>query len=210
MAYSDISLLPPAIRSQVETELESGERAVWMDQPIPRKMARKTLPGVLFGIPWTAFAIFWVVMASHGVAKGGNNGPGIFFPLFGLPFVLIGFGMLSSPYWTARKARRSVYVVTDRRAILILAKTLGGFTVQSFRPQQLNELQRNQNSDGSGDLIFQTLVSRSSKGREHITHVGFLAVRDVKFVEDLVRALAEQTQNRPAPEHDSTKPESLN
>ena len=39
----------------------------------------------------------------------------ICFPLFGLPFVLIGLGMLTAPHWAKRKALRTAYAVTDRR-----------------------------------------------------------------------------------------------
>ncbi len=145
------------------------------------------VPMMLFGIPFTAFSVFWMVMASGGVgrAPGGVFG---FFPLFGIPFLLVGLAMLLSPLWMLRKARRTVYVVTDQRAIIFDG---GGITrIRSFGPDQLGDLQRNQRSDGSGDLIFEQKISYSRNNhRPHTTDIGFLAIPEVKRVEDLVREL---------------------
>lgn len=181
----DISELSIALCSQVEAELQSGERITWVDQPIPGRMARTMVPLVLFGIPWTAFAIFWVA----GAAKAGGGG---FFPLFGVPFILIGLGLLSSPYWTRRAARRSIYALTDRRAIVIQGSWWGSITVRSFESAQLTDLQRKQNPDGSGDLIFSQEVRRDSDGDRRVTNIGFMGIRDVKAVEEKVGALAKR------------------
>ena len=186
----EISQLPPSLRDQVNAELQSGERITWLDQPIAARLARTSIPAVLFGIPWTAFAIFWVVMASKGVSQSHNAGAFQFFPLFGVPFILVGFGMLSSPYWAARSGRRTVYLLTDRRAIVLRTNFFGSVNVRSFEASTLTDLQRNQNRDGSGDLIFAQDLRSGSRGREYTVNIGFLAVRDVKNVENRVRALA--------------------
>src|SRR5688572_15650599 len=188
MSYSDTTRLPPQLRLLVESELQSGERITWMEQPIPSRMARMTLPIVLFGIPWTAFALFWTAGAAWGTSKM-EHGPGLFsaFPLFGLPFILIGFGMLSSPYWARRKARRSAYVLTDRRAILFTAGWRGSVTIRTFEPERLTDLRRKQHTDGSGDLVFAQDIRRDN------ADVGFLAIREVKAVEELVRVLTQRS-----------------
>jgi hypothetical protein len=43
----------------------------------------------------------------------------VLFPLFGVPFVLIGLGMLAAPYWMRRKAQNTVYALTDKRALIL-------------------------------------------------------------------------------------------
>lgn len=190
MAFADHTRLPDSLQRLVDAELESGERVTWAEQPIPRRLARATLPVVLFGIPWTAFALFWMAMASEGVAR--SNGSGLFdlFPLFGLPFVLIGFGMLSAPWWAALGAKGTAYVLTDRRAIVIESAPWKGVSVRSFAPEKLGDLQRTQQPDGSGDLVFTQDSRRSAKGRDYTVDVGFLAIPDVKAAEERVRALA--------------------
>jgi hypothetical protein len=118
------------------------------------------------------------------------------FPLFGIPFVLIGFGMLSSPYWTMRKARRTAYVLTTARAIIFD----GGFstTIRSFGPDRLTDLRRKQRADGSGDVIFERKLSYDSDGDRQSTDHGFLAIADVKGVEDMVRQLVETHSKKTA------------
>src|SRR6266404_1761012 len=107
--------VPQGLREKVDRELESGERVEWLQMPVPRYFTPAATAGFLFGIPWTAFAIFWTAGAAWGTSKA--TGPGFFnaFPLFGLPFILIGLGMLSGPLWAYRKALKTVYVITNRR-----------------------------------------------------------------------------------------------
>jgi hypothetical protein len=58
--------LPYDVRATLNNELEPGERVEWMDQPIATRRARATISTVLFGIPWTAFSIFWMWGAARG------------------------------------------------------------------------------------------------------------------------------------------------
>jgi hypothetical protein len=193
MSFIDTAKLPYELRALVESEMQPGERIDWLDQPIPARLARSTWPILLFGIPWTAFALFWTAGAAWGTSKAGS-GPWMFhlFPLFGLPFILIGLGMLSSPYWVHRQARRTAYVLTDRRAVVFSAGWRGSTTVRSFDPTRLGDLQRKQHADGSGDLIFAQDMRRDSDGDRHTTNVGFLAIRNVKHAEEMVRALLQR------------------
>ncbi len=177
----------------VDAELEPGERVIWSGQPIPSRYARMTLPIVLFGIPWTAFALFWMAGASGFKVPDFSKGFDVF-PLFGIPFVLIGFGLLSSPFWTGRKARRTAYVLTDRRAFTLDGHAWRGFTVRSFAPGRLTDLKRTQYPDGSGNLIFARQYRADSDGAQHSTEVGFFAIHDVKHVESLIRDLVNRSR----------------
>jgi len=179
--------LPPELRSVVEDELEVGESVQWSARPRAMRLVLYTLPVVLFAIPWTAFAVFWICGAS-GWQFPTLKGPAGFFPLFGVPFVLVGCGMLSSPLWALRKVRRTLYVITDRRAIVFE----GGWstTVRSLGPDQLTDLERKQRADGSGDIILVKRSWRGSDGDRYTRPVGFFGVENVKDVETLLRQLA--------------------
>lgn len=184
-------ILPERLERLIDDELEQDEVKVWVGQPIPGRAARRTWGAVAFGIPWTAFALFWTAGAAGFTwppASGGGGWSGFsLFPLFGLPFILVGCVMLSSPYWARRNARRTAYVLTDRRAIVFA----GGRStaVKSFRADQLREVSRTQRADGSGDVVFTKKVRVDSDGDKQATDVGFLDVRDVKYVETLVKDL---------------------
>jgi hypothetical protein len=182
--------IPFELQRLIDAELSSGERVTWSAQPIPGRFAGKGLGIVLFGIPWTAFALFWTGAAAWGTWRKGGLGWIRLFPMFGLPFILLGVGMLSSPYWMRRQAGRTVYVLTSRRAIILSGGRRGSATVRSFEPERLTDITRRQNPDGSGDVVFARDIRRDGDGDRLSTDVGFLAVRDVKSVEQKVRTLA--------------------
>ncbi|MFH0965972.1 MAG: hypothetical protein V2A58_18385 [Planctomycetota bacterium] len=187
-------VLPGRLGELVSGELAEGEHVLWLAQPDPKRYARKALPAVLFGIPWTAFAIFWMAGASGFKMPDFSKGFG-FFPLFGVPFVLIGLGMLSSPLWAMRKAKRTVYVLTDRRAILLE----GGRSakIRSFGPEQLESVERRERGDGSGDILFSGVVTFAANTQQATMPIGFLGVPNVRETERLLHEMVEAHRGRP-------------
>lgn len=175
--------LPGELSRVVNRELEPGEEVVYFGQPVARRMALGTSTQVLFAVPWTAFAVFWMWGASQG---------SVVFSLWGVPFVVIGLRMLTSPLWAVRDARRTVYVITNRRALIV--RTTGilrsELVVRSFAPEVLRSVERREALDGSGDLVFEKRQERGSKGRTHTVETGFLAVPAVAEVAARIRDLA--------------------
>jgi hypothetical protein len=190
--------LSEELTARVNSELQQGERLVWLGQPRPGRLMWSSIPVVLFGIPWTAFSLFWMGAASGVLFEGGTHeGPpgfGAFFicfPLFGLPFVLIGLGMLSSPYWVYRQARRTCYALTNQRALIWTPKWNRSVEVRSFKAAELGKIVRRDYADGNGDLVFEEVVStsRDSDGdlRTTKTEHGFIGIENVRDVEDKLR-----------------------
>jgi hypothetical protein len=172
--------------------LEPGEVILWQGRPRPGRLARKALPSVLFGLPWTAFALLWTALASTPLLSerqaGLSLGGSLCFPLFGLPFVLVGFSLLGAPLWEARRARRTRYLVTDRRVVLLeLGQT---DSARSLLPAELGGLELRPHRDGSGDLVLLREVEQDSDGDSHTEEIGLWGVEDVKSVHDLVQALS--------------------
>lgn len=186
------SHLPPEWESRVRAELESMETVKWFGVPRPMSFVWVTIPIVLFAIPWTAFAIFWICGASgFKLPDLSHFSPANIFPLFGLPFVLVGLGMLLSPLWAIRAAKKTGYVLTNRRAILFG----GGFgsTVRSIEAARFNQFERRERSNGTGDIIFE-YVQRSSGNRStRSVPLGFIGIENVREVEKLVRAVAQSS-----------------
>jgi len=183
----DLWQLPERLRGLVEAELRERERIVWVGKPKPWRMALQTLPILLFAIPWTAFAIFWMCGAAGFKVPKFDAGPDLF-PLFGVPFVLVGLGMLSAPLWAARKAAGTAYVITTERAIVFIGGR--GTTIRSFSPDRLADRRRVQFADGSGDLLFgRGIIATDGEGATTFTPEGFIGVRDVKGVEERIERL---------------------
>ncbi len=178
--------LPAALRSAVGDELDNNERLLWTGQPDPGPQARSAIPAVLFGIPWTLFSLFWVIMAATAM-NHSNLGPlGWGFPLFGVPFVLAGFGMLSSPYWAARAAKNTAYAVTDRRVLTVTLKGKGR-RVEQWVPQNVADLERTEKANGSGNLTLVKHWTKDGDGDACVNMVRFTGIPDVRRVERLIR-----------------------
>lgn len=201
--------LPSELVSALDAELRPGERVVWAGRPkVWRAAIGNAIIPCLFGIPFLGFAIFWTSMAiwigsaagrqgpDGGAGAGGAdtaNTPAWFywgFPLFGIPFILIGAGLVSSPYWAARRFRRTVYAVTDRRAVVLAS---GRTTrVRSWEPDEIRAPKKTRRADGSGDLLFVDATFVSPRGG-HVVAAGgegFFAIEDVDGAETAILALA--------------------
>ncbi|AFY57622.1 hypothetical protein Riv7116_5227 [Rivularia sp. PCC 7116] len=182
--------LPNKLRQKVDKEVEIGESIRWIGQPVPRFLTASSIGSFLFAIPWTAFAVFWMLMASTA---------SILFALFGIPFVLVGFGMLSSPIWLRLSARNTAYLITNKRAISISipVTSFGNIlstTIRSYPPSELKNIYRKERADGTGDVVM--AVQQSTKyvnnRRNHTTEeIGFMGIRNPQEVEKMLRQLAQ-------------------
>ncbi|MBV9852524.1 MAG: hypothetical protein JO250_22900 [Armatimonadetes bacterium] len=181
--------LPPDLERQLQNELDAGEAVLWSGQPLPGRYARQGIAPMLFGIPFTAFAVFWMYGASGFGHPINGPGPVAFFWLFGLPFLLIGLGMLLSPLWLWRKAGRTAYAVTDRRVLILGGGSFGSTNIRNVPPPALTDRTRTQFADGSGNLLFPrlTTVRYDSEGDRTTNTVGLYGIPDVKGVDDLIR-----------------------
>lgn len=202
-------ILPMDAQRRIDGELSPGETLLWAGQPSPGRMARQGIVPMLFGIPFTAFALFWTAMAGGfgfllggAVQSAGGSGafaaPFLLFPLFGLIFVVVGFGLLLSPLWLYLGAGRTLYAVTSKRVIVWNGRVFGGVTVRSLSPAQLGDRARTEAGDGSGDLVFPRAATLStyqdtdstngfSQTRTRVTQFGFFGIPQVKQVDDLMR-----------------------
>jgi hypothetical protein len=175
--------LPTELASLVDAELAKGERVTWIGRPVAWRFALPSVPLVLVAIPFTAFALFWI-----GAARGFPGGGVPVFALFGIPLMVVGLGMLLSPFWMLYKAGRTAYAITDRRALVIEHGPFGRVMVRSFEPGDLAILSRTQHADGSGNLVFRREYRLEGR-RGRFVDIGFLAVPDVKGVEERIREL---------------------
>src|ERR1700740_1948944 len=95
---------PGDAQLRAQSELQPGESLYWTGVADPARAAVSALPAALFGIPFAGFAAFWINGAYHGthaMHKSANafSGPFSLFPLFGVPFLLVGLGIILAPLW---------------------------------------------------------------------------------------------------------------
>jgi hypothetical protein len=176
----------------IEREMQSGERLLWTSKPDPSRLSARMIVPAIFGIPFTAFAIFWVAGAWSMTRNSPfpSNGFDNIFPLFGLIFVFIGLAIMSSPFWAFAKGTRTVYGISDRRALVIEGGS--SQTTKSYSFSDMEDLERTERADGSGDLIFKRETRRGAKGRTYLEPIGFFGVPNVREVENTLRQAREQ------------------
>ncbi len=162
--------IPRDLQSRIDLELESGELIQWMDMPIPRYFTPYSRKAFIFAIPWTAFALFWTYAAA-GFEMPNLQTTEDLFCLFGVPFILFGIALFGSPLWVYHQALKTVYVITDRRAIILEAAKL-----TSYPPEALTCITIRERRDGTGDIIISEEVSVDSDGDSSIKELGFFQI----------------------------------
>ncbi|WP_435009430.1 hypothetical protein P12x_000682 [Tundrisphaera lichenicola] len=175
---SDLASLPPSLDEMIRAELADDEKLLWVGRPRASRIILPFVPISIFGIFFGGFALFWIAMASHAPWP---------FALFGIPFVLIGLTMITSPFWGAFAASKICYALTNRRAITWEPSPWAGTQIRSYGRAELTSIARNQRGDGSGDLIFQEFVTYGRRGRTNVTRRGFFGIDRVREVENLIR-----------------------
>ena len=198
-------------RGLVEQQLESDEQVVWWGRPRSSAMVRLSLrrDRVFFGVLCICVAMLAAVTIYRDVRDGKDvNWPA---SAVGVVFVGVGVWLVMSPLWARRRAKKTVYALTDRRAMII---TVGRHTtVRSLGPGDLEEVPiKRQRRDGSGDLVLQRRVSYYAGGRgtrQRVVETGFFGVEDVDEVEKKFRELIrkwsdERSRNSQGDRDDST------
>jgi hypothetical protein len=149
---------PPRMSSSVVGQdsispmLRPGERVLWHGQPdVKAYSLRGAWYLVPFSLLWGGFAIFWEISAVRA-------GAGLFFGLWGIPFVAVGLYLIFGRILVARReARRTHYAVTDQR-VIILAGAFSRRTTEmalgDLPPAQLDE-----GSRGIGTITFGAAIS---------------------------------------------------
>jgi hypothetical protein len=139
--------------SALERELSSGERLIWSGQPRRGIRLRASDAFLIpFSSLWCGFAIFWEVMALTATAKGG--GPvALVFPLFGVPFVLMGLYLVFGRFIVdARMRECTFYGITSERIIIVSG--LFSRRTKSLNLRTLSDISLTERPDGSGTITF--------------------------------------------------------
>lgn len=191
---------PGDAQLRAQSELQSGETLYWTGTADPSRAAISALPAAIFGIPFAGFALFWTSQAYHATSTLTRSANNSFvngfkvFPIFGLPFLLVGLGIVLAPLWAFLKAGSTVYAVTNQRVMIISGNT--SRAVKSITSADIAGVDHRERPDGSGDIAIQTTGLMRSNNSVSQIKVALLGVPNVKQVVQQVMAL--HTQQRPA------------
>jgi hypothetical protein len=191
----ETTMNPGDAQLRAQSELQSGESLNWAGTADPGRAALAALPATLVGLPFAGFALYWMntaYQASSHISKRPDAFAKGFsvFPIFGLPFLLIGLSMLLAPLWAYLKGRSTVYAVTNQRILVISGG--GSRSVKSYVPADIVAVEHRERPDGSGDIMILTNAVMRTTNSASPVKVALCGVENVKQVAQQVLALHAQ------------------
>jgi hypothetical protein len=176
--------------SEIKGRLDPSEKIVWAGRPDPLVFAA-TANGVIpiIGIFFLGFSVFWLYGALSATrAAKGSIGLFAFFPLFGIPFVIAGLCMVLSPVWAWRRAKSTIYALTDRRAVIASDFPMRAMT--SVEPMQLRPLEVHGGGGRRGTVYFfeRPFGMNAAFGYTYaMRREGFRGIDEAERVAELIR-----------------------
>jgi len=105
--------------SEITALLAPEEKILWSAQPRPAVFMLRGLPNIAYGVTWAVLGAFWYRGAGGIGHLSAFDGWWRLTPLFSLPFIFAGFSFFFAPIRLGARARRTWYLVTDRRVMWV-------------------------------------------------------------------------------------------
>ncbi len=121
------------------------EHLLWQGRPEKsgNLVTKRDLFLIPFGFMWTGFTLFWEISAL-------KSGAGLFFALWGLPFIGVGIYMLIGRFVHAAYLRdKTFYAVTNKKIIIKAGNKVKILDGKTLPPMDI-EIHKN----GNGSIIF--------------------------------------------------------
>ena len=171
-----------AAQALLERQIAPGERLLWSGRP--QKLHGPRGAGRLFAVFFLGFVCFWELMALQTLTLGAGLF-GILFPLFGIPFILVGIKMLF-PQVGGPKPEEIAYAITDQRVLVVTKGRVSSWELDSIRGVEKRYYQ-----DGTGDLILSNGQVETYYRNGHTRHrnitMEFSGLADVDAAEAALR-----------------------
>jgi hypothetical protein len=155
----------PEANAALDALLEPGERVTWAAQPRPYVYIVRGLSSIAYGTTWAVLGAIWY----HGSGGVGRNavfeGWWRLLPLLSLPFILAGLSFFISPIRLGAQARRTWYVVTNRRVFIAELFAHHEPKLRVFSPHELAPPLAVKRMDGLYNLV---LTNRAQEGLPHL------------------------------------------
>jgi hypothetical protein len=152
---------PPALAAI----LDPGEHITWAAQPRPYVYIVRGLSSIAYGTTWAVLGAVWY----HGAGGIGRysafEGWWKLVPLLSLPFILAGLSFFISPIRLGAQARRTWYVVTDRRVFIAELPAHATPRLRVFSSHELAPPLAVKRIDGLYNLV---LTNRAQEGLPHL------------------------------------------
>ena len=174
-------------RERVERELDSNEELLLACKPALSLWKPGYAYRMFFATLWNGFLfglIGGMVVTHLDAAEFLEHLlPLSLLFIFLLPFYLIGIGFIISPWWERENDRRTVYVLTSRRALVLRPSTFRRQPTCRQFPLSFDMIKEvKEHRNGRGDIILE-YDEHHGKNGVSLMPVGFLHVDNVRELE---------------------------
>jgi hypothetical protein len=142
-------------------DLRADETVQWQGWQLGR-IEWRAFGIYILAVPWTGFSLRWTTLAAGAVFLMDDSGAGCLdwaFPLFGVPFIVIGLAMLAMPLI---QRGRVLYLVTGQRVLKL--SVVHAFVMTAVPADRIGMVQRRQQQDGTGSLKLAIRIGNDSDG----------------------------------------------
>ncbi len=162
--------------------LDEAEAIRWQGRPDGAVVWKVSNFGtLLFGMAFSGFALFWMIMAAQ--AGGG-------FWMFGLIHFFVGIGIGIGPvFWNTLKRRRSWYTLTSKRAMIATDMPTKGRVLRSYPITKDTMIEIDSGEPAS--ISFAT-DQRHRKNGTFKVKIGFERIADAKKVYAMMRDIQKE------------------
>lgn len=179
-----MTTLPP----QLTALLHAKEKIAWAGQPRPSVFMLRGLPNLAYGVTWAVLGAFWYRGAGGMGRFSAFEGWWKLEPLLSLPFILAGFSFFLYPIRLGARARRTWYVVTDRRVFSVELFPNREPRVREFSAENLSTLQLKKRIDGLYDMTLSRRVLANPEVQPPL-EAGFFGIEAGDVAAEKIRAL---------------------
>ena len=187
------AIVPP----EVSVLLAPNERIAWHEQPRPYVFMLRGLPNIAYGVTWSVLGAWWYRGAGGIGRYSAFEGWWRLTPLFSIPFILAGLSFFLAPIRLGARARRTWYVVTERRAFTAEVSAQRISALRVFSHKDLEALQFIKRFDGLEEL---RLTQRAAEN-PHLTprlEDGFFGITGGEQAMEAIRSVAAREIHNPS------------
>ncbi len=181
--------------------LNDGEEILWQGRP-DAAVVWSDLFGLqsIFGLFFAGFAAFWIKMASFIGSGIDDGGIGDIFPLFGIPFLLVGLYMvIGHVFFDAYQRGRTHYTLTNQNAY-IATQMFGRRKLENYPHKADTTVELEDNTPGTvwfATKLVRHVRNRSDNGNhmssQRVTYsekpIGFCRIEDARKVYGMLRKI---------------------
>jgi len=153
--------LSQQLKVRAADKIDANEQILFVAKPEPGHEGQVKAWFLPFAIVWSLFSFVWTGTALASAIA--TKSPGSWFmALFGVPFVVIGIGMLTTPYISYKRELHTIYALTDKRALVF--SNDGVRELVAYDDKHFGPIEPKSYSENRTDVMFRSNLDSESPG----------------------------------------------